>query len=191
MSAKEISKALKDHQTQQRKEEESKPEHSRHGRGFPGHTHGNLYTTTLHVINSAILKLGKLTRADVVYRGISFRTLPKSMRNRDQETHTRGGIEYGFTSCSLQREEAMYYAVGTNAEGNLTPVVLEMQQGMIDRGADLSWLSQYPHEQVRSQRARRKEPSRAIFSHDLSAPYPPPWLGLNGSSHRPNPMSCP
>jgi len=27
-----------------------------------------------------------------------------------------------------------------------TPVLLEIQQGLIDRGADLAWLSQYPHE---------------------------------------------
>ena len=70
------------------------------------------------------------------------------MRRQDPETLVRGGIEYGFTSCSLQQSEALFYAGGgANAEGNQTPVVLEMQQGMIDRGADLSWLSQYPHEE--------------------------------------------
>ena len=30
---------------------------------------GNLYTTTLHVINSAVVKLSKLTRACDVWRG--------------------------------------------------------------------------------------------------------------------------
>jgi hypothetical protein len=147
MSAKEISSSLQQHQTQQQEEEKGKLEEHRRGRGFPGHTHGNLYTTTLHVINSAILKLGKLTQAHVVFRGISHRTLPVSMRVKDQDTLTRGGIEYGFTSCSLERSEANFYAT---ADGNRTPVVLEMQQGMIDRGADLSWLSQYPHEKVRA-----------------------------------------
>ena len=143
MSAKEISSALASHQIQQQEVEKGKPEQDR--RGFPGHTHGNLYTTTLHLINSSILKLGKLTRADVVYRGISYGTLPKEMRQKDQKTSTRCGIEYGFFSCSLKRTEAEF-CLKPEAEGNHTPVVLEMQQGMIDRGADLSWLSQYPHE---------------------------------------------
>ena len=26
-------------------------------------------------------------------------------------------------------------------------VIFEVQQGMVDRGADIGWLSQYPHEQ--------------------------------------------
>ena len=165
MSAKEISTQLKQHQTQQREEEKGKPERDRRGRGFPGHTHGNLYTTTLHVINSAILKLGKLTQANIVFRGISHRTLPMSMRVKDEETQTRGGIEYGFTSCSLLREEANFYANPDN-NNNRTPLVLEMHQGMIDRGADLSWLSQYPHEKVRGHghAPRRIGPIRTLES---------------------------
>ena len=33
--------------------------------------HGNRYVTTLHACNSAVVKLGKLTRAATVYRGVS------------------------------------------------------------------------------------------------------------------------
>ena len=36
----------------------------------------NLYTTTIHVINSCIVKMGKLTKAQPVYRGLSGRILP-------------------------------------------------------------------------------------------------------------------
>ena len=33
------------------------------------------------------------------------------------------------------------------ADGEATcSTIFEMQMGMVDRGADLSWLSQYPHE---------------------------------------------
>ena len=40
--------------------------------GFEEAKHSlNKYSTTLHAINSAIIKLGKLTRATKVYRGIS------------------------------------------------------------------------------------------------------------------------
>ena len=36
----------------------------------------NKYATTLHGINSSIIKLGKLTKAQPVYRGLSWRILP-------------------------------------------------------------------------------------------------------------------
>ena len=41
---------------------------------------GNKYTTTLHAINSAIVKLSKLTKATKVYRGLSGRGLPHRAR---------------------------------------------------------------------------------------------------------------
>ena len=109
-----------------------------------GATEGNLYTTTLHVISSAVLKLGKLTRANKVYRGISRKTVPQKLKVKDKMSNTRGGVEYGFLSCSLVKKEALKYATLGKTQ---TPLLLEIQQGMIDRGADLSWLSQYPLEQ--------------------------------------------
>ena len=107
-----------------------------------GNTFGNLYTTTLHVINSAVLKLGKLAKVQMVYRGIAHRTMPKKMRNKGMD-NACGGIEYGFSSASTERDEAERYATKDNTT---TPVILEITQGLIDRGADLKWLSQYPHE---------------------------------------------
>ena len=44
-------------------------------------------------------------------------------------------------STTLDREVAMSYASGSGVG-----VVLSIRQGMVNRGADLSWLSQYPHE---------------------------------------------
>ena len=46
---------------------------------------------------------------------------------------------------SLDPKQAAAYA-GSADDKNKTPIILEMQQGMIDRGADLTWLSQYPLE---------------------------------------------
>jgi hypothetical protein len=46
-----------------------------------------------------------------------------------------------FTSCSLELDEARTFARVMD-ETNDTPIILEIQQGMIDRGADLAWLSQ-------------------------------------------------
>jgi hypothetical protein len=101
---------------------------------------GNTYATTLHVINSAVIKLGKLTFAGKVYRGVSGRALPEEFWKQNQYGG-RGGIEAAFMSTTIDRKVATQYA-----SAGRTGFVFEMQQGMVDRGADLSWLSQYPHE---------------------------------------------
>ena len=53
----------------------------------------------------------------------------------------KGGIENAFMSTTTDRKVAMGYAAG---DGQKTGIVLEMQQGMVNRGADISWLSQAP-----------------------------------------------
>ena len=45
-------------------------------------------------------------------------------------------------STTIKRDVAISYASTSNI-----PVVFQMQMGMIDRGAELTWLSQYPHEE--------------------------------------------
>ena len=52
-----------------------------------------------------------------------------------------GGVEYGFMSATVDGKVAKEYA-GKAGSG----VLYEIQQGMGARGADLSWLSQYPGE---------------------------------------------
>ena len=52
----------------------------------------------------------------------------------------RGGVEYGFSSTTTEREQAVAYASGKAS------TILELEMSMADRGADISWLSQYPHE---------------------------------------------
>eukprot|EP00966_Prymnesium_polylepis_P254111 5872724-Prymnesium_polylepis.2 len=102
---------------------------------------GNRYVTTLHCINSALLKLSKIQRSEVVYRGASGGVLPREFWHANAKNF-KGGVEFGFMSTTLNRDVAMHYAsAGKNS------MVLEMQMGMIDRGADLLWVSQYPHEQ--------------------------------------------
>ena len=59
---------------------------------------GNRFTTTLHAINSAILKLARLARATTVYRGISGGVLPSIFFQPD-EFNVRGAVEYGFVRC--------------------------------------------------------------------------------------------
>ena len=48
--------------------------------------------------------------------------------------------QYGFSSTSPDRSVAEHY--GTGPAGT----IFEMQMGLIDRGAELTWISQYPHE---------------------------------------------
>jgi hypothetical protein len=54
----------------------------------------------------------------------------------------RGGIEAAFMSTTFDRQVAMHYA----SQPGKPSLVLEMTMGMIDRGAEISWLSQYPFE---------------------------------------------
>ena len=55
------------------------------------------YTTTLHVINSAIIKLSKLTSATKLYRGVSGALLPRPFWTPNQY-NVRGGVEVAFMS---------------------------------------------------------------------------------------------
>eukprot|EP00966_Prymnesium_polylepis_P098240 2275265-Prymnesium_polylepis.1 len=60
---------------------------------------GNKYATTIHSINSAVLKLSKLSVVCKVWRGFQNATLPQAFWEADVHG-VRGGVEYGFTSCT-------------------------------------------------------------------------------------------
>jgi len=100
---------------------------------------GNLYATTIHGINSCVIKLSKLQIACYVYRGSIKAVLPPQFWESD-EYGLSGGVEFGFTSTTVHRAQAMHYAQGQAS------LIFESRMGLTDRGADLSWLSQYPHE---------------------------------------------
>ena len=68
----------------------------------------NRYTTTLHVINSGIVKTSKLTFASKVYRGVSGMTLPDAFWQANSHG-VRGGIEGAFMSTTKDRRVAMQY----------------------------------------------------------------------------------
>mmetsp|Transcript_19149 Transcript_19149/g.54411 ORF Transcript_19149/g.54411 Transcript_19149/m.54411 type:complete len:422 (-) Transcript_19149:757-2022(-) len=99
----------------------------------------NKYASTIHAINSCIVKASKLTKACKVYRGMSDKGLPTEFY-KENEFGVAGGVEPGFMSTTTNREVAMSYSKGK------VGIVFEMQMGMVDRGADIAWLSQYPHE---------------------------------------------
>lgn len=84
--------------------------------------------------------MSKLTKATKVYRGVSDMALPMEFL-QPNEFGVRGGVEAGFMSTTRDRGVAITYA-GETGIG----VVFEVQMGMVDRGGDIGWLSQYPHE---------------------------------------------
>jgi HEAT repeat protein len=104
------------------------------------------FVTTLHVLNSAILKVAKVQQVEKVYRGIGGGVLPESFIRSDK-MGVRGGIELGFMSTTRNREVAMDYAGACSAGGERPSVVFELQMGMIGRGAAVQWVSQFPEEE--------------------------------------------
>lgn len=106
---------------------------------FESMCEGNRYEASLHLVSAAIAKLGRIQKAQPVFRAPGG-VLPDSFW-RFNEYNGRGGIEYAFLSATTEREVAMEYAAQSPAG-----VIFEIHQAMVDRGADLSWLSQYPHE---------------------------------------------
>ena len=124
---------------------------------------GNRYVATLHAINNCLVKLSKITPAKKLYRGMTNLRLPEPFYKPDPPfklagqaqgggdggddeggygSLTMGGVEFGFMSATGDRSVAVRYSSGTNVQG----LILEIDQGMLDRGASLQWLSQYPHE---------------------------------------------
>ena len=63
-------------------------------------TLGNLYTTTLHVINQALTTLSNLSKCQKVYRGVSGGMLPPSFNEPSAIDNFKGGIEYAFSASA-------------------------------------------------------------------------------------------
>ena len=80
--------------------------------------------------HSIIVKLGRLTKIAPLYRGWTGATLPRSFFEPD-ELGLCGGVEYGFSSTTTERHQAMHYAQGKAS------TILELEMGMVDRGADI------------------------------------------------------
>lgn len=69
--------------------------------------------------------------------------LQKRMIEAD-DLGVRGGVEKAFAP-SLQRLASVEEAVSYAAQRG-TIIVFEMEMGMVDRGCELKWISQYPRE---------------------------------------------
>ena len=67
------------------------------------------FVTTLHVLNSMIIKLSRAQKARTVFRGTAGGRLPEKFW-APNEDNIRGGVELAFMSTTLNREVAMHYA---------------------------------------------------------------------------------
>ena len=115
--------------------------------GNPLPRSGNMYTSTILLICSAILKLSKISvppPEGKVYRGLGGMVLPPSFFDRDAQGFS-GGVEMGFMSTSTTRAVAVEYS-GLGREQHGIPTIFEINVGKTSMGADLSWLSQFQHE---------------------------------------------
>jgi len=107
----------------------------------------NLFTTTLSVLVSAVQKLSAVTVIPDglrLYRGTGGLVyLPEHFTQPD-EHNCRGITEWGFLSCSEDKNVAITYS-GVK-QGRPHAMVLEIEPSFVDRGAVVSEFSQYPDE---------------------------------------------
>jgi WD40 repeat protein len=117
--------------------------------GFDQHLIGvsvqGRFVTTLHAVNSGVIKLSRLQPKCKVYRGINGMKLPRSFVQPDA-FGVRSGVEYGFMSTSMDRSVAEKYSNERDSSTDKPSLIMEMEMGMVNRGAFLGWLSQYPDE---------------------------------------------
>ena len=92
----------------------------------------NTYATTIHAIAAAVIKLSKLSKAGKVYRGVCYGGFPDKFWVAD-EMGVRGGIEFGFSSTTRERAQAVHYANGNDAPSGEAKTIMEMQMGMVRR----------------------------------------------------------
>ena len=101
----------------------------------------NTFTTTISAINSGIRKLLECSAAEpeaaVLFRGTGNMKLPPDVLRGTCNSF----VECGFSSATPRREVALQYS------GSKDSALFEIETGVIDRGATLDWVSQYPSEE--------------------------------------------
>jgi hypothetical protein len=109
---------------------------------------GNLFSTTIAVLTSAVQKLARITplrEGTALYRGLDRRMeLPDSFFRPDDRGR-RGFAEWGFFSTTQKKEMALKYSgARADLQGSALPMVMVVKSSAVDRGANIQDLSQYP-----------------------------------------------
>jgi hypothetical protein len=105
--------------------------------------HGNRYVTTIHCINSAIIKLARASPIEplVVYRGSKDMRLPRQFAAKD-DLGRQGDVELAFMSCASEKSVALNFA-----KGEKMSMILAFERGAMSNGAPLSPVSFYRNEE--------------------------------------------
>ena len=90
----------------------SKADDIRFGAGLKGELTAGRFVTTIHAINSGIIKLSVLTPVITVYRGMSGLELPKELEIASK-FGGKLGIEYSFMSTTTNKNIAIEYGQDT------------------------------------------------------------------------------
>ena len=110
-------------------------------------TGGNLFSTTIFVLVSAVVKIARVMRLPTgleLYRGLGgLAELPESFLRADRHG-CWGYMEWGLLSTTSSRATAIDYSGA--GEGRPLPMMITTRVGAIDRGACIKELSQYPTE---------------------------------------------
>jgi hypothetical protein len=111
--------------------------------GEQAHLKGNSYTNLIYACNSLLRKFSEISiipPGRKVSRGMSGVFLPGCFK-KCAEGGGRGGVDFGFLSTTTNESVAVSFLGGKEM-----PVLFQFDVGDIDRGASLSFLSQYPNE---------------------------------------------
>ena len=103
-------------------------------------TKGNKYVTTIHCINSYLLKVSRVSPVfpSAVYRGSARMQLPHQFAAKDCRGG-RGDVEMGFISATSNKNIALNYA----ASGDEMPMLMKLERGVVGSGAPLAPISFY------------------------------------------------
>ena len=110
---------------------------------------GNLFSTTIAVLASAIQKISRVAiipEGTTFYRGLSrCMELPEAFFHAD-DTGRRGFAEWGFLSTTSNKDVALTYSYsGGQADAAAPiPIVIKISSSAVDRGASIHAFSQYP-----------------------------------------------
>ena len=97
------------------------------------------YVTTLHALNSGVMKLARIWKMPLnlkVYRG--FKNMGPINIEEPDLFGCSGGVEPCVLATTSSLSNANHYSKGG--------FKLEIEVGQVNKGADISWLSQFPHE---------------------------------------------
>jgi ankyrin repeat protein len=108
---------------------------------------GNTFSTSIHVLVSAVQKIARVTHVSnglLLYRGLGATELPAHFSQPDPKTGCRGFAEWGFMSTTSNKAVAVQYS-GIK-QGKPLAMLFEIQASSVDRGACIKDFSQYPEE---------------------------------------------